>query len=106
MFDLRDFSKLMSAYMKGGDEMEDELRESFKLFDLNGDGYVTFDELRTAMTTIGEPMTDVEVNELFQLCDLNKDGKIDYEGITGMHSTVGYIFIYTDMYIYAYICSL
>ncbi len=87
LFDLKDFTRLMTTHMKGQEEMEDELRESFKMFDLNGDGYVSFDELRTAMLTLGEPMTDEEVKELFKLCDLNKDGRIDYEGIPQSHIT-------------------
>ena len=64
-----------------------EVREAFREFDLNGDGYITREEFKTVMTQLGdgeEKLTDAEfkqmMREMFDPTDFNKDGKIDYEG--------------------------
>ena len=35
------------------DEEEDEIREAFKLYDQDGDGYITKDEMLAALTQMG-----------------------------------------------------
>ena len=35
------------------DEEEDEIREAFKLYDQDGDGYITKDEMLSALTQMG-----------------------------------------------------
>lgn len=66
--------------MKTSGEMEKELKQAFKVFDINGDGYISAAELRQAMTTIGEKMTDKEINDIMKQWDSDGDGKIDYKG--------------------------
>jgi len=73
--------------MKTEAEMDEELRNSFKFFDLNGDGLISAHELRTVLTTIGEKMTDQEIDDVIKSWDLNKDGKIDYIGETTAYDT-------------------
>lgn len=51
-----------------------------RVFDRDGNGYITRDELQTAMEMIQESVTEVQVNEMLTLADLDKDGKINYEG--------------------------
>lgn len=67
------------------DESDDEasrknLVEAFKVFDLNDDGYISKDELKSAMETIREPLTDQQLDELISYADIDKDGRINYEG--------------------------
>lgn len=50
------------------------------MFDLNDDGYISKDELKAAMETIREPLTDQQLNELITYADIDKDGRINYEG--------------------------
>ena len=59
---------------------DEELREAFKVFDRNGDGFISPEELKTAMTNLGENLTNREYNRLFKQADLNKDGQLDYKG--------------------------
>ena len=77
--DFEEFVTMMSIHMKTADEMEKELQQAFKVFDANGDGYINVDELRQAMTTIGERMTDKEINDIMKQWDSDGDGKIDYD---------------------------
>ena len=48
------------------------------VFDKDGNGTIDLEELRTALTQIGETMTDTEVEELFEAADSNHDGSLDY----------------------------
>lgn len=50
------------------------------MFDRDGNGYITRDELQTAMEMIQESVTENQVTEMLALADLDKDGKINYEG--------------------------
>jgi Ca2+-binding EF-hand superfamily protein len=65
---------------KGEDDGSKELMEAFRVFDLDNNGYITRDELRTAMEKIGEPVTEMQLTEFINLADTDKDGRINYEG--------------------------
>ncbi|BFZ21277.1 hypothetical protein BsWGS_24315 [Bradybaena similaris] len=58
---------------------EDKTKETFKVFDMDGNGYIDQHELRYIMKRLGENLEDEDVKEMFQLADLNGDGLIDYE---------------------------
>ncbi|XP_077460988.1 calcium-binding protein 4 isoform X1 [Stigmatopora argus] len=58
-----------------------ELRCAFKQFDCNGDGKITFEELKDGMKTLlGEKLKKGELEEILGDIDLNKDGNIDFDG--------------------------
>ena len=60
---------------------EQETREAFKMFDLNGDGYIDLQELKTVMTNMGEEtLSDAEFKEMIKYADIDFDGKVNYEG--------------------------
>lgn len=52
-----------------------------RVFDRDGNGFITRDELQTAMEMMQETVTEHQVNEMLLLADLDKDGKINYEGM-------------------------
>jgi len=47
--------------------------------DVNGDGIVTKEELRTSLKGLGEEISDEVVNEMIAIADENGDGKVDIE---------------------------
>lgn len=55
-----------------------ELIKAFQKIDLNGDGYITHNELYKVLTKKGEKMTPEEVKDVIALADTNQDGKLDY----------------------------
>ncbi|XP_078658138.1 EF-hand calcium-binding domain-containing protein 7-like isoform X2 [Branchiostoma floridae x Branchiostoma belcheri] len=66
-----------------------DLVKAFRTIDINGDGYITHDELYRVLTQRGEKMTRDEVKRLIDDADCNKDGKLDYgEFCSMMLSTV------------------
>ena len=46
--------------------------------DENGDGFITKDELKKMLSSLGEPVEDSVVNEMIAVADTNGDGKIDF----------------------------
>ena len=70
----------MTVHLKTRNELEDELMESFKAFDINNDGFISPMELRQTMMTLGEKLKPDEVDAIMKQWDKNGDGKIDYSG--------------------------
>ena len=55
--DFPEFLTMMARKMKDTDS-EDEIREAFRVFDKDGNGYISAAELRHVMTNLGEKLTD------------------------------------------------
>jgi len=56
-----------------------ELREAFSVFDLNQDGYISKEELSTAMANFGHLVTKAEIDEMVNLVDKDGNGLIDFK---------------------------
>merc|ERR1719270_3165990 len=57
---------------------EAELREAFKLFDADGDGMISADELITLISKIGGEMADAEAKALIHAADKDGNQGIDF----------------------------
>ena len=73
----------MARKIKNSD-IEDELIESFKVFDRDGDGFINAAELRTSMMNLGEKLMDAEVDEMINEADIDGDGVINYDEFVKM----------------------
>jgi len=62
----------------------DDLLESFKVFDKNGDGFISKEELRQVMKNMGNKLTEDELSDMIKTADANGDGKIDYHEFVKM----------------------
>ena len=49
------------------------------MFDRDGDGLISEEELRLTMTNLGEPLTEAEVRSMIEEADLDGDGKINFQ---------------------------
>jgi len=56
-----------------------ELELAFKVFDTDGSGVITRDELRDKLTTLGEKLSEEEVEELLAEADTDNSGTISFE---------------------------
>ncbi|GAM27303.1 hypothetical protein SAMD00019534_104780, partial [Acytostelium subglobosum LB1] len=63
---------------------EDEIRASFKVFDIDGNGFITKTELRQAMLNMGEKLSETEIDEMIKEADVDGDGQINYEEFAKM----------------------
>lgn len=70
------------------EDMTRDLSAAFKVFDLDGDGYITKEELKVAMEMIDEPVSDSQLTQLIQLADTDHDNKINYEVSISSHYTM------------------
>uniref|UniRef100_A0A7S1T8C8 EF-hand domain-containing protein n=1 Tax=Compsopogon caeruleus TaxID=31354 RepID=A0A7S1T8C8_9RHOD len=59
--------------------MEKELKESFRLFDKDGDGKITAEELLGVMRSLGMPTTITAVREMIMAVDNDSNGTIEFE---------------------------
>lgn len=62
------------------DEREKTLREAFKVFDKDANGFLSKEEIKDIMTNKGKMRLSVdEVEEMIAEVDKNRDGKLNYE---------------------------
>ncbi|XP_032741067.1 calmodulin-4-like [Rattus rattus] len=71
-----EFLTAMEKYKKGSKE---ELQAVFRVFDQNGDGYITMDELKQGLSQMGETLSEEELNDMIRVADADQDGKVNYE---------------------------
>ena len=76
--DFDEFKVLMQMQMTETDQTEN-LTSAFKVFDVDGSGSITKEELHKIMTTLGEPLTDAEVDEMMKGADKDGSGTIEYK---------------------------
>ena len=58
--------------MKFTDEQIQELKQAFALFDMDGSGEVSTDELGTVLATLGQKVSDEELVEI--IAEVDQDG--------------------------------
>ena len=75
--DFTEFLALMSRQMRQSD-IEDELREAFRVFDRDGDGFITAQELRSLLISLGLESSPEIIRRMIGEADKNRDGKIDF----------------------------
>lgn len=54
------------------------MRSAFRVFDLDGDDFITREELKIAMKKMGEMVTEDELDRILEVADLDQDGRINY----------------------------
>lgn len=86
VIDFDEFADLMKGHLFTSEDSynpapqeDEELLEAFKMFDRNGDGFISPEELKTAFINLGERMSDREIEEMIHAADKNMDGLIDYK---------------------------
>eukprot|EP00761_Pharyngomonas_kirbyi_P003511 gb/GECH01003515.1/.p1 GENE.gb/GECH01003515.1/~~gb/GECH01003515.1/.p1 ORF type:complete len:152 (+),score=58.33 gb/GECH01003515.1/:1-456(+) len=78
MIEFQEFLVLMSRKLKSSDS-EEEIREAFRMFDKNKDGFISEEELKQVMRAIGEELSDEQITEMIKEADSNGDGQIDFD---------------------------
>lgn len=79
---------IMMAHRSNASDPEAEVREAFKVFDKDGDGKITIEELKIALHNLGDDMTDEEVHDMVKEIDANGDGHVNYEEFAHMLSSI------------------
>lgn len=66
----------------GAPDDEDEgMREAFNVFDQNGDGFITVDELRSVLSSLGlkHGRTADDCRRMISMVDADGDGRVDFK---------------------------
>lgn len=77
--DFEEFGALYQAIMADQDEEED-MREAFSVFDQNGDGYISVEELKSVLASLGlkQGRTVEDCKDMIMKVDVNGDGRVDF----------------------------
>lgn len=76
--DFEEFLVMMSMRAEERDT-DGELLEAFKLFDLDGGGTISRNELETLMKCLGQDLTTEEITQIIDEVDVDGDGEISFE---------------------------
>ncbi|GFP88074.1 calmodulin-3 [Phtheirospermum japonicum] len=75
--DFPEFLNLMARKMKDTDS-EEELKETFRVFDKDQNGFISAAELRHAMTNLDKIPTKAELQDMINEVDADGNGTIDF----------------------------
>jgi calcium-binding protein CML len=85
--DAEEFVELYRAITSSGaeapvaaEEDEEDMREAFRVFDANGDGYITVEELGAVLSSLGlkQGRTAEECRRMIGQVDRDGDGRVDF----------------------------
>lgn len=74
--DFKEFLNLLAAPKDA--LFEQKVKAAFKVFDKDGLGYVGTKEMKSILSTIGEPLSEEDLKELIKEADPNGEGTINY----------------------------
>ena len=80
------FYDSISSRQKNEEEEEDDLVKAFRVFDLNGDGFITSDELQSVLSRLGmwEENGGGDCRRMINVYDTNSDGVLDFDEFKNM----------------------
>lgn len=76
--DFNEFLVMMSQTKEKNQQAE--MRRAFRLFDSDGDGFITYDDLKRVMRNCGENLSESELKNMFTKADMNRDNLVDMKG--------------------------
>merc|ERR1719419_1554466 len=78
-----EFLEMMKQKASAVDQ-EGELREAFRIFDRNKDGFISMKELKKVTTMLGATLSKEELEEFMKEADVDGNGKLDYDEFVKM----------------------
>lgn len=82
------YEAMVKARMAEHDEVEKDLFKAFEVFDLNGDGYISCEELQSVLSRLGllDRSNGHDCKDMIKVYDENADGVLDFEEFKNMMS--------------------
>ncbi|XP_007033950.2 PREDICTED: calmodulin-like protein 7 [Theobroma cacao] len=89
--DIDEFGELYHSIMDDKDEEED-MKEAFNVFDQNGDGYISVDELRSVLVSLGlkQGKTIEDCKRMIMKVDVDGDGRVNFKEFKQMMKGGGF----------------
>ncbi|KAI4461020.1 calcium binding protein [Holotrichia oblita] len=81
--EFEEFITLASRFMveEDAEAMQAELKEAFRLYDREGNGYITTAVLREILKELDDKITSEELDMMIQEIDSDGSGTVDFDGI-------------------------
>lgn len=82
--EFEEFITLASRFMieEDAEAMQAELKEAFRLYDKEGNGYITTDVLREILAELDNNLTKDELDMMIAEIDSDGSGTVDFDGKT------------------------
>ncbi|XVE84520.1 hypothetical protein DITRI_Ditri17bG0020300 [Diplodiscus trichospermus] len=89
--DIDEFGDLYRSLVDNKDEEED-MKEAFNVFDQNGDGYISVDELRSILASLGlkQGKTIEDCKSMIMKVDVDGDGRVNFKEFKQMMKGDGF----------------
>lgn len=92
--DVDEFGILYQSIMEEEEEEDEEgdMKEAFNVFDRNGDGYITVDELKSVLASLGlkQGRTSEDCKRMITKVDVDGDGMVNYKEFRQMMKGGGF----------------
>jgi len=79
--DFDEFLTLTSRFLveEDSEAMQEELREAFRMYDKEGNGYINVRDLREILRALDDKLTEDELDEMITEIDTDGSGTVDFE---------------------------
>lgn len=65
--------------------MQEELKEAFRLYDKEGNGYIKTSDLKDILRALDDKLTNNELDEMIAEIDTDGSGTVDFDGELHRH---------------------
>uniref|UniRef100_A0A7E4W8Q4 Troponin C n=1 Tax=Panagrellus redivivus TaxID=6233 RepID=A0A7E4W8Q4_PANRE len=87
--EFEEFAAMVANFVTSGEDnegLEDELREAFRLYDKEGNGYINVSDLREILRALDDNITEEELDEMIAEIDADGSGTVDFDEFMEMMS--------------------
>ena len=80
--DFNTFCQISAGFMTEEDEegLREELKEAFRIYDRDGQGYITTDVLKEILREIDSALTEDDLDNIIDEVDEDGSGTLDFDG--------------------------
>lgn len=77
-----DFCRIAGPFLEEDDAeaMQQELKEAFRLYDREGNGYITTKTLKEILAALDDKLSDSDLNGIIAEIDTDGSGTVDFDG--------------------------
>ncbi|VDM44554.1 unnamed protein product [Toxocara canis] len=87
--EFEEFAAMVASFVVNEDDnagLEEELREAFRLYDKEGNGYIAVSDLRDILRALDENVSEDELDEMIAEIDADGSGTVDFDEFMEMMS--------------------